>query len=332
VSSAVVERARASAWPSRPTQDHGAATVAAREARATELGTALASHLSDPAAFAAALSAAFGELADPPYRAGQAFVAPGIGPTHGVRTPLQVTLRRAFERASRGASNSELLVVVDRLLREPEREARWFAITTLQRTLAADPERTWQLLRGAAAAADDWITVDTLAHPYGKGILAEPYRWAELEQLTITPSRWERRLVGSTIATIPYIDRRLGREPDVAERGLALLATLIGDREADVQKALSWAYRSMALVDLPATTAALGREARTAAEHADGHRAWVIRDALSKLRPADAAALRERLIGIRRHAEAPATSVASELAARFDDMGLGRPMPEPPLI
>ena len=236
-------------------------------------------------------------------------VAPGIGATHGVRTPLQAALRRAFERASRGASNSELLVVVDRLLREPEREARWFAITTLQRTLAADPERTWQLLRRAASAADDWITVDTLAHPYGQGMLAEPYRWAELEPLTISPSRWERRLVGSTIATIPFVNPRLGREPEVAERGLALLATLIGDREPDVQKALSWAYRSMALVDLPATTVALEREAATAAKGGtgpgDGHRAWVIRDTLSKLQPADAAALRGRLTGIRRHAEQP---------------------------
>ncbi|HYK95215.1 MAG TPA: DNA alkylation repair protein [Candidatus Dormibacteraeota bacterium] len=332
-------RPRASGWPTRSAPDHGATTIAARQARAAELGAALAGELSDPNAFAEALSSAFRELADPGYRAGQAFVAPGIGPTHGVRTPLQVALRRGFGRKTRGASNSELLVVADRLLREPEREARWFAISTLQQTLGADPERAWQLLRRAAADADDWITVDTLAHPYGKGILAEPYRWAELEQLTVSPSRWERRLVGSTIATIPFVNRRLGRERVVAERGLALLAVLIGDREPDVQKALSWAYRSMALVDLPATTAALAREAAEAAPHGtagegrgDGHRAWVVRDALSKLEPADAAAIRERLAGIRRHPEAPSTSQAAELAARFADIGLGRPMPQPPLI
>lgn len=333
--SSVAERPRPSAWPTRPTQDHGAATIAARESRAAALGADLAADLSDPEAFAAGLAAAFAGLADPEYKAGQAFVAPGIGPTHGVRTPLQVALRHAFERASRRASNSELLVVVDRLLREPEREARWFAITTLQRTLPADPERSWQLLRRAAADADDWITVDTLAHPYGKGLLAEPYRWAELEQLTVSPSRWERRLVGSTIATIPYVNRRLGREPIVAERGLALLGTLIGDREPDVQKALSWGYRSLALVDLPATTGALAREAAAAAWSGDGpgdgNRAWVVRDSLSKLAPADAAAIRERLAGIRRHADAPSTSTAAELAARFADMGLGRPMPQPPL-
>jgi 3-methyladenine DNA glycosylase AlkD len=259
------------------------------------------------------------------------FVAPGIGPTHGVRTPLQVALRRGFERETKRISPSELLLICDRLLHEPEREARWFAITTLQRTLAREPERTWQLLRRAAADADDWITVDTLAHPFGKGILAEPYRWAELEQLTVSPSRWERRLVGSTIATMPYVNRTAGRTPDVAAHGLALLGTLIGDREGDVQKALSWGYRSMAIVDPSETAAALDREAARAAANDDGHRAWVVRDSLSKLDRPTADAIRAQLAGIRRHPRAPSTSDAAELSERFAAMGLGRPMPEPPL-
>jgi 3-methyladenine DNA glycosylase AlkD len=320
-----------SAWPTRPTRDHGARVVSDRAARATELGTRLGDRIDDPAAFATSLSEAFAELADPEYRTGQAFVAPGIGPTHGVRTPLQAAVRRAFQRATRRASTSELLLVADRLLREPEREARWFAITTLERTIGREPERTWQLLRRAARDADDWITVDTLAHPFAKGILAEPYRWAELEQLTISPSRWERRLVGSTIATMPFVDRTAGRAPDVGAKGLQVLATLIGDAEADVQKALSWAYRSMAVVDRSATTDALEHEAALAATGGDGHRAWVIRDSLSKLDPGAAAGIREQLTGIRRVGHAPATSKAAALADQFDGMGLGRPMPEPPL-
>ena len=317
--------------PGTTAGEHAAAILAARETRATVLGEALAGEIGDPAAFAVQLSAAFAELADPEYRTGQAYVAPGIGPTHGVRTPLQVAVRKGFERASRRASPAELLLVCDRLLHEPEREARWFAISTLQRTLPAEPERTWQLLRRAAAEADDWITIDDLAHPYGKGILAEPYRWAELEQLTVSPSRWERRLVGSTIATMPFVNRRLGRSPEVAALALSLLATLVGDAEPDVQKALSWAYRSMAIVDLPATTAALEREAEAAAAKDDGHRAWVVRDSLSKLEPADAARLRDRLAKVRRRTGAPATSAAAELAGRFAGMRLGRQMPEPPL-
>ena len=94
------------------------------------------------------------------------------------------------------------------------------------------------------------------------------------------PSRWERRLVGSTIATMPFVDRRRGREPDVADHGLRLIADLIGDAEPDVQKALSWALRSMTLVDQAAVAAFVTDEAETARATADGHRAWVVRDTL----------------------------------------------------
>ncbi|HUQ44267.1 MAG TPA: DNA alkylation repair protein [Candidatus Limnocylindria bacterium] len=320
------------AWPVNSTGDDAAAILASREDLVQVLGAGLAEDLHDATEFATSLASAFGELADPEYRASQAFVAPGIGPTHGVRTPLQVGVRRAFEKSSKNASTSELLLICDRLLREPEREARWFAISTLQRTITAEPERTWQLLRRAARDADDWITVDNLAHPFGKGILAEEYRWAELGQLTVSPSRWERRLVGSTIATMPFVDRSSGRTEEVTSHALPLLATLIGDREPDVQKALSWAYRSMTIVDAEATTRALESEADRAARTDDGHRAWVVRDALPKLAPERAAAIRDRLAGLRRKPGAPATSQASELAIRFAAMGLGRRMPEPPLV
>jgi 3-methyladenine DNA glycosylase AlkD len=210
-------------------------------------------------------------------------------------------------------------------------EPRWFAIVLLDRTLRQEPERTWQLLRRAGRAAGDWITVDTLAHPVARGILREPYRWAELEQLVISPSRWERRLVGSTIATMPFADRRAGRAPEVAAHALPILATLIGDADPDVQKALSWAYRSLTVVDPAATSGALEREASEAARTHDGLRAWVIRDALPKLPPETAARIRERIDGLRRRPGAGPTSRAAELAHRFEGMGLGRPIPEPPL-
>jgi hypothetical protein len=130
---------------------------------------------------------------------------------------------------------------------------------------------------------------------------------------------------------LPHIDSRRGRTPEVATHGLGLIGELIGDHEPDVQKALAWALRSMAGVDLAATTAFLSDEADTAASTEDGHRAWVIRDALPKIEPVVAERLRGRLEGIRRRPGAPSTSRAAEAAARFDDGRLGMPMPEPPL-
>jgi 3-methyladenine DNA glycosylase AlkD len=221
--------------------------------------------------------------------------------------------------------------VADRLFHETPLEARWFAFDLLGRTLSAEPERTWQLLRRAAREAGDWITVDALAHPSATGIVAEPYRWAELEQLVFSPSRWERRLVGSTIATMTHGSRgkRLGAE--TAAQALPLLDQLIGDAEPDVQKALAWAYRSLAQVDRASTTAALVSEADRAAATDDGHRAWVIRDALSKLDPADADSIRDRLAGLRKRPGAPSTSRASETAARFGALPDPALHPEPPL-
>jgi hypothetical protein len=118
----------------------------------------------------------------------------------------------------------------------------------------------------------------------------------------------------------------------VAAHGLEILGELIGDAEPDVQKALAWAYRSMAAVDRAATAAALERQTAIAAETGDGYRAWVIRDALVKLDPADAGRIRARLEGLRRRPGAPSTSVAAATAARFaSDLPLGMPLPEPPL-
>jgi len=314
-----------------PVTERAVALVADRRPAAEALGRDLAEFVADPPAFAATLHDGLAALADPEYLEGQRRIAPGIGDLHGVRWPLIEAVRRGFREATRRERTSGWLEIADRLLRERELEAHWFAFGLLERLVDDDTERAWQLLRRASRGAGDWITVDSLAHPVGKGILHEAYRWAELEQLVYSPSRWERRLVGSTIATMPFIDRRRGRLPDVAAHGLGLIGDLIGDDEPDVQKALAWALRSLAGVDREATTAFLEAEAERAAHSADGHRAWVIRDALVKLDTSDASRIRARLDGIRRRNGAPATSRAAGIAGRFGDGILGRPMPEPPL-
>jgi 3-methyladenine DNA glycosylase AlkD len=307
------------------------AFVAAHKPAAEALGTALAEHVNDPDAFTRALDTGLRSIADPEYQDGQHFVAPGLGPTFGVRWPLLAAVIRTFRKATRHDRPTPLLFLADRLFHEERLELRWFAFALLERTLAEDPERSWQLMRRGAREAADWITVDDLAHPYAAGIAAESYRWAELEQLVFSPSRWERRLVGSTIATMTHGDRRTGRRPEVLDHALPLLGQLIGDAEPDVQKALSWAYRSLAQLDRPRTTEALAAETDRAVAADDGHRAWVIRDSLSKLDGADAVRLRDRLGGIRRRPGAASTSDASTLVQRFGAMPDPATHPEPPL-
>jgi 3-methyladenine DNA glycosylase AlkD len=299
------------------------AFVTAKTPDAERLGERLAELTSDPNAFSRALAAGFANLADPEYREGERRIAPGLGATYGVRWPLNAAVDRGFRRATRGERPAGYLELADRLFAEAELEPRWFAFGLLDRLLPVDPERAWQLLRRAAREAADWITVDALAHPYGRGILLEPYRWAEIEQLVYSPSEWERRLIGSTIATTPFIDHELGRGRQIAVHGLGLIGQLLGDSEPNVQKALAWALRSLVLVDPAAVLTFVEHEASRAAATDDGHRAWVLRDVLVKLPPARAEAIKIQLGAIRRHSGAPATSVAAALSVK----ALRRAMP-----
>lgn len=311
-----------------PTTLRATAFVAAHLDAAVALGRRAGEGSQDPAGIAAVLLHGLPDLTDPAYLDGQRRVAPGIGEVLGVRNPLLSAVTRGLRAATRQDRPSTLLDTADHLCRLGPRELHWLADDLLERAILAEPERAWQLARREAKAASDWITVDRLAHVAGRGILAEPYRWAELEQLVYSPSRWERRLAGSTVATIPFVDRTAGRTPEVARRGLGIVGDLIGDREPDVQKSLSWALRNLLAVDRDAATAFIEREAARAAEHDDGHRAWVVRDTLQKL-PADPAArIRTALAGIRKRPGAPSTSRASATAADFIGLGVDVPPAE----
>ncbi|MGD0121789.1 MAG: DNA alkylation repair protein [Candidatus Limnocylindrales bacterium] len=294
------------------------AFVADHLAQAAALGERLIPLLGRPDEFAAELEAGFRELADPAYIDVSRRITPGLGEIVGVRLPLMEAAHKAFKRGTQHGPSSPLLDVVDRLIGNRYGDIRWFGMWNLERLLPTDPERTWQLMRRAAREAAEWITVDTLAHPYAAGILRDQRRWAELEQLVFSPSRWERRLVGSTLATMPHVNVPGGQDPlFMVRRGLALISQLIGDSEPDVQKALSWALRTYAQLNPPEVTVFLEAEAQAARRDQDGNRAWVIRDSLSKLPDDTATYLRASLDGIRRAPGAPSTSRAAIIAADF---------------
>ncbi len=287
--------------------------VAAHRSQAAGLGERLALQVGDPYAFISMLSKGWREMADPGYADGVRLVTPGAGALIGIRGVLMDATHAAVTRASQSTPVPRLLDLAERLLREEWSEIRWFGIWMAARGLETEPERSWQLLRRAAGEAGEWITVDTLAHAWASGILSDPKRWAELDALVTSRSRWERRLVGSTIATLPF--HKGGRTARVAARGLGLVGKLIGDDEPDVQKALSWALRSLTLADAAAVDLFLCEETEKAAATSDGYRAWVLRDALEKAAPDTAARLRPILTGIRRRPNSPATSIAAAEAA-----------------
>jgi hypothetical protein len=227
---------------------------------------------------------------------------------------------RPLRAALRHGSSGSALYLAQRLAATGRRDLRLYALPCLRRSLPEDPERSWQLLRGMAAGAGDWIEVDSLAEVWAVAILAEAFRWAELEQLVYSPRTFERRLVGATLATLPHrvpAARRGELRDGLSHRSMDLLAVLMGDAEEMVQKALSWAIRNWTRVDPEAVAAFLEAETETAKHTADGARAWVIRDSLAHQPPDRATELRARLAGLRRDRQAPSTSLAASRSAGF---------------
>jgi 3-methyladenine DNA glycosylase AlkD len=293
------------------------ASVARKTPEAQGLGAALADLIDDPGSFVAVLDDGFRRLADEDYAAEQDRVAPGSGQVIGVRWPLVRTVARQLRGPLRESSSSSAISLAQHLVGSEIREIRLFAHEPLSRSLADDPERTWQVIRRLARRATDWISTDSLAPLVADGILREPFRWAELEQLVYSSRPFERRLVGATLATLPFRVPRAARASLPSDRGSALIRLLIGDADVWVQKALGWALRSWSQVDPAGVTRLLMEEADRAARTDDGHRAWVVRDALPGQPQRVAAELRRVLAGVRRRADAPSTSEAAAVAAEF---------------
>lgn len=293
--------------------------MAARLPEARGLGEALADLLDEPEEFVGVLREGLVSLADDTYAAEQERVAPGSGQVFGVRTPLLTAIARQLRRPLQESSPATALWLAERLAIEDERELVLFSHVALARSLPDDPERTWQLMRKLARQAHEWISVDSLAGLFAQGILHERFRWAELEQLIYSADRWERRMVGSTIARLPYELPRDRREDLRATPGLMIIKSLLGDAEPDVQKALSWALRSWLEVDPEGVRELLRAEAAAARDADDGHRAWVLRDALTapSIDAPFAAGIRATLYRVRRRADQGPTSTAAAVAGSF---------------
>lgn len=288
--------------------------IAENMAKAVALGDHLTDLAQAPNAFLADIHNGFAQMADPAAAAGIRAVAPTIGPVLGVRLPLLEATFKQFRKSIKNVPAAALFDIADHLQGEEAAEFHWFGMWMLERLLAADPDRAWQMMRWAARDASDWISVDTLAHPYALGLLLESKRWSDVQQLVHSSSRWERRLVGATVATLPHIKRVGAKDKRVAGSCLMLIGQLMGDPEPDVQKALSWALRSLAPIDPAGVVAFATKEAEQARSTKDGGRAWVIKDALPKLPPEAQATLKLMLAGVRRRPSAPSQMHAAAAA------------------
>jgi 3-methyladenine DNA glycosylase AlkD len=296
------------------------AFVAAHLEQATALGNDLAELTEEPDAFVQALTEGLTELLDPAYSEAITRACPETPARYAVRGPLSELLQEPVRRALRESSTISAVRLAQRLAETEHRDLRLYALAPLRIALPQDPELCWQLMRRLGRLADDWIAVDSLADVWARGVLAEHFRWSELEQLIYSQHRYERRLVAATLAMLPHrvpkVERGRLRDGS-SERATSMLRQLMGDAEVVVQKALSWAIREWTRVDPGRTQELILAEASIAAQDRDGARAWVIRDALTNQKPDLADRVRAELAGIRRDGKAPSTSIAAGHAAGF---------------
>jgi 3-methyladenine DNA glycosylase AlkD len=301
----------------------GKAFVAAHLHEATALGERLAELIDQPDAYLVELSAGLEALAEPSYLEMVTRACPQTPARYLVRGALSEALVKPVKAALREGSSISALQLAQTLAAADHRDLRLQANEPLRRALAEDPEMSWQIMRRLGRSAEDWIATDSLADLWARGVLAEDFRWAELEQLLYSQQTYERRLVPATLATLPHRLPKARREelrPDGVARALELVRQLMGDAEVMVQKALSWAIREWTPVDQAATAEFLRAETAIAVEHDDGARAWVIRDSLPRQPETLASAIKAELGGIRRNAKAPSTSIASTQAAAFAEV------------
>ena len=230
-------RARSRTWTSDgnrlAVRDHRARQRLRRRAqqpRRRASGAAWPSSWRSPRSSSRRCARVSARLADEEYAAAQERIVPGTGadyrrpqPTAGRdRAPGPAGARRKRPPRSRCGWPSGW---------RPRKSANscLFSHVPLARSLPDDPERSWQLMRRLARAANEWVSVDELATLYAQGILRERFRWAELEQLVYSADKWERRLVGATIARLPFELPKHRRAELATSPGLTIIKSLIGD-------------------------------------------------------------------------------------------------------
>ncbi len=299
------------------------AFVEERLGDARAIGDELATLVDRPDELVARARRELARLADRGYAAELLRVVPGAGDVLGVRNPLMAAVGRPVVRALRRAPADRIVALAAALASAPELELRGLALPALRRGLDLDPAAAWDLIRETARLARCWVDVDALAGLVAVGLARDPSRWVELERLTVSDSEWERRLVGSTLATLPHRVTASNRPLLADAPALAFVEGLMGDASPNVQKSLSWALRSWVTVDRPGVERLLAAETDLAVATGDGHRAWVIRDTLAALDDETAGAIRTRLAGIRKRPGAPSTSRHTRPALPLDELQHG---------
>jgi 3-methyladenine DNA glycosylase AlkD len=132
-------------------------------------------------------------------------------------------------------------------------EGRVAAARVLTQARIRPDDEVWGLVAGWVPQFDGWALADHASAAGARRLVAEPARLDAVEAWVGSPHLWTRR--AALVMTLPWTK---GNHPTPAElavrdRVLGWCATLAGDREWFIQKAVAWWLRDLSRHD-PART------------------------------------------------------------------------------
>lgn len=180
-------------------------------------------------------------LADPAYREGSLMVAPTAQRVHGIRTPENRRLARAWHRDHRDTDSETVLSLVGSLWNAESRDERALGLEILYLYPGIVHDLKQSSFDRWRADIDNWAVCDFLATrilgPWAQADRGK--RLAYLEQLVGDPHLFSRRL--GLVASV-----HLNRDGTAfGDWTLSQVDRLIDERDPMITKAVSWALRQM---------------------------------------------------------------------------------------
>lgn len=175
-------------------------------------------------------------------------------PYLGVAVPRIDALAKAW-RAER--SLDDRLALASRLWQTNIHEARVAAAKLLTQARIRPDQPVWELIAAWVPDFDAWAIADHASIAGQKRLVADPSRLDTVETWVTSPHMWTRR--AALVMTLPWTKQNFPKAEDLAirDRVLGWCASLAGDPDWFIQKAVAWWLRDLSRHDAPRTRAFL---------------------------------------------------------------------------
>ena len=168
------------------------------------------------------------------------------------RTYLGLTVPQIEGLTNRWRAERSLddrLALASELWRTDIHEARIAAAKLLTQARIRPDEAAWELIVSWVPDFDGWAIADHASIAGQKRLVADPSRLDRVEGWVQSPHMWTRR--AALVMTLPWTKQNFPKPQDLAVRARVLgwCATLAGDPDWFIQKAVAWWVRDLSKHD-----------------------------------------------------------------------------------